>query len=164
MTLYDLTNDYMELLELAEDPDIDEQAFLDTLEGIEGALEDKADNYAKCMRMLEADAKGIKAEEDRLSARRKTIENNIKRMTQSLQAMMELTGKTKFKTQLFSFGIRKNPPSVVIDAVNVRDFPDEYIIESAPILDKKALKDALKAGEDLSGLCHLEQSESLSIR
>jgi hypothetical protein len=27
-TLYQLTDDYMELLELAEDPDIDEQAFL----------------------------------------------------------------------------------------------------------------------------------------
>ena len=62
-TIYELTSDYLNLLELAEDPDIDEQAFLDTLEGIEGALEDKADNYAKCMRMLEADAKGIKAEE-----------------------------------------------------------------------------------------------------
>ena len=39
MTLYNLTNDYMNLLELAEDPDIDEQAFMDTLEGIGGALE-----------------------------------------------------------------------------------------------------------------------------
>ena len=163
-TIYELTSDYLNLLELAEDPDIDEQAFLDTLEGIEGALEDKADNSAKCMRMLEADAKGIKAEEERLAKRRKTIEGNVSRMKSALQYAMEATGKTKFKTQLFSFGIRKNPPSVVIDAVNVRDFPDEYIIESEPILDKKALKDALKAGEDLSGLCHLEQSESLSIR
>ena len=39
MTLYELTNDYMELLQMAEDPDIDEQAFMDTLESIEGALE-----------------------------------------------------------------------------------------------------------------------------
>jgi hypothetical protein len=85
-------------------------------------------------------------------------------MKSALQYAMQTTGKVKFKTPFFSFGIRKNPPSVVIDAVNVRDFPDEYIIESEPILDKKALKDALKAGEDLTGLCHLEQTESLSIR
>ena len=52
----------------------------------------------------------------------------------------------------------------MIDAANVRDFPEQYVIESEPILDKKALKDALKAGEDLTGLCHLEQSESLRIR
>lgn len=164
MTLYELSNDYMTLLEMAEDPDIDEQAFLDTLEGIEGELEDKADNYAKVIRSLEADAAACDAEAKRLRAKKQTIENNVKRMKSALQYAMQTTGKVKFKTPLFSFGIRKNPASVIIDAVNVRDFPDEYIIESEPILDKKALKDALKAGEDLTGLCHLEQSESLSIR
>ena len=46
-SIYELTEDYMNLLAMAEDPDIDEQAFMDTLEGIEGALEDKADGYVK---------------------------------------------------------------------------------------------------------------------
>ena len=165
MTLYDLTNDYMELLELAEDPDIDEQAFLDTLEGIEGALEDKADNYAKCMRMLEADAKGIKAEEDRLSARRKTIENNIKRMKQSLQAMMELTGKTKFKTQLFSFNVQNNPASVVMDESDVDNIPERFLKYKDPEIDRKAIKDAIKAGdEDAMDIAHLEQTRGLRIK
>ena len=163
-TLYELTSDYEALLTMAEDPDIDEQAFLDTLEGIDGAIEDKADNYARVIRTLEADAAACDAEAKRLRNKKQTIENNIKRMKSALQYSMQVTGKVKFKTALFSFGIRKNPPSVVIDTANVRDFPDEYIIESEPILDKKALKDALKAGEDLTGLCHLEQSESLSIR
>ena len=164
MTLYELSNDYMTLLEMAEDPDVDEQAFMDTLEGIEGALEDKADGYAKVIRNLEADAAACDAESKRLRNKKQTIENNIKRMKSALQFAMRMTGKTKFKTALFTFGIRKNPASVVIDAANVRDFPEQYIIESEPILDKWALKDALKAGEDLTGLCHLEQSESLSIR
>ena len=163
-TLYQLTTDYEELLMMAEDPDIDEQAFLDTLEGIDGAIEDKADNYARVIRTLEADAAACDAEAKRLRNKKQTIENNIKRMKAALQYSMQVTGNVKFKTALFSFGIRKNPPSVVIDTANVRDFPDAYIIESEPILDKKALKDALKAGEDLTGLCHLEQSESLSIR
>ena len=164
MTLYELSNDYMTLLEMAEDPDVDEQAFMDTLEGIDGALEDKADGYAKVIRNLEADAAACDAESKRLRNKKQTIENNIKRMKSVLQFAMQMTGKTKFKTALFTFGIRKNPASVVIDAANVRDFPEQYIIESEPILDKKALKDALKAGEDMTGLCHLEQSESLSIR
>ncbi len=163
-TLYELTSDYEALLTMAEDPDIDEQAFLDTLEGIDGAIEDKADNYARVIRTLEADAAACDAEAKRLRNKKQTIENNIKRMKSALQYAMQGTGNVKFKTALVSFGIRKNPPSVVIDTANVRDFPDEYIIESEPILDKKALKDALKAGEDLTGLCHLEQSESLSIR
>ena len=97
-TLYQLTADYMNLLELAEDPDIDEQAFVDTLEGIEGALEDKAEGYAKVMRQLEADAAACEVESKRLKNKSKTIDNNIKRMKQALQFAMQATGKTKFKT------------------------------------------------------------------
>lgn len=165
MTLYELTNDYAELLLMAEDPDIDEQAFMDTLEGIEGALEDKADNYAKIMRMLEADTKGIKAEEDRLSARRKTIENNIKRMKQSLQTMMELTGKTKFKTQLFSFNVQNNPASVVMDEPDIDNIPERFLKYKDPEIDRKAIKDAIKAGdEDAMYIAHLEQTRGLRIK
>ena len=74
MTLYNLTNDYMNLLELAEDPDIDEQAFMDTLEGIEGALEDKAEGYAKVIRTLEGDAAACDAEGKVLAASSDCVE------------------------------------------------------------------------------------------
>jgi uncharacterized protein YoxC len=169
MTLYELTSDYLNLLELAEDPDIDEQAFLDTLEGIEGALEDKADNYAKCMRMLEADANGIKAEEERLAKRRKTIEGNVSRMKSALQYAMEATGKTKFKTQLFSFTVRNNAESVIIDTDNIRNIPDQYLKFKEPEADKAAIKKAIKEGDEdtqkaLLKLCHLERTKSLLIK
>jgi predicted DNA-binding protein YlxM (UPF0122 family) len=165
MTLYELTSDYLNLLELAEDPDIDEQAFMDTLEGIEGALEDKADGYAKVMRMLDGDAVTIKAEEDRLSTRRKTIENRIKRMKQSLQGMMELTGKTKFKTQLFSFNVQNNPASVVMDESDVANIPERFLKYKDPEIDRKAIKDAIKAGdEDAMDIAHLEQTRGLRIK
>ena len=165
MTLYELTNDYMELLQMAEDPDIDEQAFLDTLEGIEGALEDKADNYAKIMRMLEADAKGIKAEEERLAKRRKTIEGNVSRMKFALQYAMEATGKTKFKTQLFSFNVQSNPASVVMDESDIENIPERFLKYKDPEIDRKAIKDAIKAGnEDAMAIAHLEQTRGLRIK
>ena len=163
-TLYELTSDYMELLSMAEDPDIDPQAFADTLEGIEGALEDKAEGYAKAMRMLEADAAACDAESKRLRNKKQTIENNIRRMKSALQNAMQVTGKTKFKTPLFSFGIQKNPASVVMDEENLDNIPERFLIPQDPVIDKKAIKDALKAGEDLDGVAHLEQGESLRIR
>ena len=98
MTLYELTDDYRNLLEMAEDPDTDPEAFADTLEGIEGAIEDKADGYAKVIRTLEGDAAACDAESKRLRNKKQTIENNIKRMNAALQYAMEMTGKTKFKT------------------------------------------------------------------
>ena len=161
MTLYELTADYEGLLAMAEDPDIDEQAFLDTLEGIEGAIEDKADNYAKVIRSLEADAAACDAEAKRLRAKKQTIENNIKRMKTALQYAMETTGKTKFKTALFSFGIQKNPASVVID--HAGKVPANYWIPQPPELDKKAIKAYLKENEGVEW-AHLEQTESLMIR
>lgn len=164
MTLYELTEDYMNLLELAEDPDIDEQAFTDTLEGIDGALEDKAEGYAKVIRTLEGDAAACDAESKRLRNKKQTIENNIRRMKAALQYAMQATGKTKFKTALFSFGIQKNPAAVVIDEGYIENIPDRFLIPQDPQIDKKAIKEALKAGEDLEGLAHLESTESLRIR
>ena len=162
MTLYELSNDYMTLLEMAEDPDIDEQAFMDTLAGIEGALEDKADNYAKVMRMLDGDALAIREEEKRLESRRKAIEGNIKRLKSALQYAMETTGKTKFKTALFSFGIQKNPASVIIDEPDIENIPERFLKYRDPEIDRKAIKDAINSGDkEALELAHLEQGQSL---
>ena len=162
--IYELTQDYLRLLEMAEDPELDPEVIADTFEGIEGELEIKAENYAKVMKNLEGDIAALKAEEERLAKKRKAIENNIKRMKGTLQEAMELTGKTKFKTELFSFGIQKNTPSVVIDAADIRDIPEDYLKFKEPEVDKTAIKNAINAGVDFEGLAHLEVSQSLRIR
>lgn len=163
MTLYEVTSDYLRIMTMMEDPELDPQTLADTLEGVEGELEVKAENYAKVMRNLEADVVGIKAEIDRLSDRKKTIENNIKQMKKALQDAMEITGKTKFKTELFSFGIRSNAPAVVIDG-ELENIPTEYLRIKEPEIDKAKIKEALKNGVDLEGVAHLEKSSSLVIK
>lgn len=163
-TLYELTDEYRQLLDLASDPEVDPEVLADTMEAIGGEIEIKADGYARVMRQLEADADAIKAEEARLSARRKSLENNIRRMKDALQAAMIATDKKKFKTELFSFGIQKNPVRLVIDKESTDHAPADYIIIQAPIWNKAKLKEDLKAGKDVEGIAHLEQSESLRIR
>ena len=163
-TLYELTEDYTNLLALAEDPDIDEQAFMDTLDGIEGAIEVKADNYARVMRQLEADAAACDAESKRLKNKAKTINNNIGRMKQALQFAMQATGKTKFKTALFSFYIQKNSASVVMDEQYIENIPERFLIRKDPEINRKAIKEAINNGEDIGGIAHLEQTESLRIK
>ena len=162
MTLYELREDYRLLLDMAEDPDTDPEVFADTLEGLEGAIEDKADGYAMVMRQMSVDADGIKAEIDRLTKRKKAIEGSVQRMRDSLKEAMELTGKTKFKTGLFSFGIQKNPPSLKLD-VEEDKVPAKYRIPQPDKIDSKAIKDAINAGASYDW-CHMEQTESLRIR
>ena len=162
--LYEITQDYMTILAMMEDPELNPQTLADTMEGIEGELEVKAESYAKVMKNLEADVSAIKAEIDRLSERKKTIENNIKNMKRALMMAMETTGKTKFKTELFSFGIRKNAPAVIMDEPYIENVPERFLKYSEPTINRSAIKEAIQNGEDLEGIAHLEQSTSLTIK
>lgn len=165
MTLFELTSEYENLLAMLEDPEVDDQIITDTLEAIGGEIEAKADGYARVIRQMDADAKAIKAEEERLYNRRKSLENRISYLKSRLQFAMELTGTNKIKTEFFSIGIQKNPARVVID--NSAGIPAAYLIQQEPKIDTAAIKDALKNPEEApiwKGIAHLEQSESLRIR
>lgn len=164
MTLYELTGQMQELLAMMEDPEIDPQIIEDTMEGLSGEIEDKADGYAKVRVELMAQSASLKAEIDRLTLRRQAIEKNIDRLMTALKTAMIATGKVKFKTELFSFGIQRNPAKVVIDEQYIENVPEEYLIPQEPKVDKAKIKEDLKAGKDLEGIAHLEQDESLRIR
>ena len=51
-TLYELTEEYRQLLEMMEDDSVDPEVLQDTLEGVDGEIEAKADNCAKLIREL----------------------------------------------------------------------------------------------------------------
>ena len=162
-TLFDLTGDWLRLYDMADDPDIEPDVFRDTMEAIEGEIEAKAEGYASVMAKLTGDMETIMEQEKRLSARRKAIEGNIKRMKDALEETMIITGKTKFKTALWSFGIQNNPASLVIDTDDIDAIPSMYV-KVTKSLDKSAIKEAIKEGKNFDGIAHLEQTQSLRIR
>ena len=159
-TLYEITGDYLKLLDMAEE--LDEEVFRDTLEGIEGELEIKADGYAKVIAELDNRSEGLDREIKRLTDRKKAIGTNIARIKGNLESAMIATGKTKFKTELFNFGIQKNKPRLVLDK-GIEDIPLDYYIFQDPIADKEKIAQELKEGKELD-FAHLEQGESLRIR
>lgn len=158
-TLYELTGQYLQLLDMAEDSD--PEVFADTLEGLDGEIEEKADNYAKVIKILEGDVNSIDSEIKRLQERKKSISANVKRIKSNLENIMRVTGKTKFKTLLFSFGIQKNPASVsILDETNI---PEEFWKPQDPVLDKTKLKDYLTLNGSTE-YAELVQTEGLRIR
>ena len=164
MTLYEITEDYLNLVELASDPKIDEQTIKDTMEAIDGEFEIKAENYAKAIRQTKAEAEALDAEIKRLSARKSAMENSVKKIQKALEEAMIATGKTKFKTELFSFYMQKNKASLKLsDELNFDDVPIEFIKFPEPEIDKEAVKESINNGAEYSW-AHLEQSESLRIR
>jgi predicted nuclease with TOPRIM domain len=158
LNLYELSSAYQQIQSMIEDG---QEGLDDTLESLNDAIEDKAVGYAKVMKNLEAQAKAIKDEETRLADRRKSLENNIKRLKVSLEESMVNVGMKRIKTELFSFNIQKNAPSV--DVLNEKDIPAKYFIPQDPQLDKKTILQDLKEGLEIPGV-KKKQNESLRIR
>ncbi|AHF40932.1 siphovirus Gp157 family protein [Listeria monocytogenes] len=157
-TLYSIQDKYQQLLNLAEQ--LDPELLKDTLESIDDELETKAENVAFVIKELEGQSLILEKETKRLAERKNTINNNVKRLKQSLFDAMITANKQKIKTNLFTLDIRKNPPSLIVE--------DEskllnYLIEQPKKLDKTKLGDDLKKGIEVPG-AKIIQTERLQIR
>lgn len=158
MKLYELTDKYNQLLEVAEE--LDPTAFQDTLQALEDGIEDKAENIAKLIRTLTSDIDIIKAEEKRLAERRKSVENRISDLKEYLQNQMEVAGIDKVKRPTLTISIQNNPPSVkVTDETLLFD----YMIIPEPKIDKKTLLADLKNGVEIAG-AEIQQTRGIRIR
>jgi len=157
MNLYQLTENYLTVLEMAENGD----DLTDTLEALTDAIEDKAENTAKVIKQLEANADMLANEIKRLSERKTTAENNAKQLKVYLQEQLEKCGKSKIKGEIFTVAIQNNPQSV--EVLDESKIPAAYFIPQAPKLDRKELLAHLKAGEEIAGVA-IKQTQSLRIR
>lgn len=164
MKLYELTEQYETLQDMLSDEEEDEQIIMDTMEAIDGEIEDKADGYAKIIHAMLAEAEALRYEEDRLRRRRMTLENRAKWLKDILQANLEFIGKTKFKTALFSFSVVNNgglQPITITD--NLGDIPNKYLIQQDPVVDREAVRKLL--GEKEVDWAHFEpRGRHLNIR
>ena len=164
-SIYELTEQVLAVQEMMYDGETDQQVVIDTLESLHFEFEEKADNYAKLIKNLSADAAAIKAEEERLYARRKSLETKAQQLKDALEYNMREIGKTKFKTTLFSFGIQKNggKQKLSIDTDDVHIIPEEYLIPQDPIPNNDKIRELLE--HESVTWAHLEpRGESLRIR
>ncbi|MBS4967388.1 MAG: siphovirus Gp157 family protein [Lachnospiraceae bacterium] len=147
-SLYELTEKWAIAKDMFYDDEVDDQVIFDTLEAIEGEIEDKADKYAIILRTMAGDIETIRKEEARLYARRASLERRSKALKERLQANLEFVGKTKFRTALFSFSIAKNGGKQPIEITsNMDEIPGKYLIPQPPIPDKEAIRELLKDKE-----------------
>ena len=160
MKLYELTQNYINLQELLEDPEIPVEVINTALSEVTEEIEEKAENIAKLIKSMELDAAAIKEEETRLSSKRKSLEGRVKNLKEYLEGAMRAVDKKKIKGKLFSFNIQKNPAS--LDIYDTSMIPKDYI-KVVETFDNAEIKKALKEGIDVPGAI-LTQSESLRIR
>lgn len=159
MRLYELTEAWESVQALIDNDETQEEQLQAALENIEGAIEEKADGYAKLIYSMKAEAEAIRTEEKRLATKRQSLENRAKWLQKNLEEAMIATGKKKFKTNLFGFNVQKNAPS--LDDFDESIVPEDYWKVTRSI-DRSALLKAVKDGE-VEGI-GLKQTESLRIR
>lgn len=160
--LFDISQRYSNILELAENPDIPSEVFEEALREMDGELTEKLENIVAFIRSMEGDVSTIKNEVDRLNARKKATENKINSLKRYTEDCLRAVNKTKIKTSLNTISIQKNAPSVNILSEDL--IPNEFRKEEVVVsFDKKSILSQLKAGVEIDG-CELKQSESLRIR
>ena len=156
MHLYELTQEMNDLLEAEE---VEESA----LARVFGDIQAKGENICKFLATVGADIEAFKAEEKRIQARRKAMENRVEYIREYLKVNMESLGIDTLKAGTFTVKLQVNPPALVVDDEN--QIPTKYftIIPAHTELNKAEVKDALKSGEAIPG-AHLEQGRSVRIR
>jgi hypothetical protein len=114
----------------------------------------------------------IKAEEQRLAARRRAIENRVRWLKDSyLREMLSKLGTDKLKGTLCTVALQKNPPSVKgeLDELALRELaviaPELVrVVPATFALDRKAALEYHKSGQALPTGLVVEQSASVRIR
>ena len=164
-SLYELTTDLQALLDFGYSED-DAEAFSDTLNGIMGGIQDKADGYCAVLSRFKGNVDMIKAEEARLKARREVIEHNIERMKEALQMALETMEeggmKPEIKTGLHTIKLAGNggKQPLKVDEDNV---PDNYKVVIYQT-DKEKIRKELESGKELEFAELLPRGRHISIR
>lgn len=163
-TLYEIAAEYRHAADVLMDSEADEQTIADTLEGERWPLEVKAQNVAFVIRNIQATADAIKEAEEKMMTRRKTLERRIDWLKGYLKSGLELAGINKVESPFFNITVQKSPESVEIDEPAL--LPAAYWKQPEPpppVIDKTAIKAAIKAGEDVPG-ARLTQGTHLRIK
>lgn len=150
--LYELAAEYRAAADKLADMDIDEQTISDTLEGMSGELEVKAQNVILFTRNLEATACAIKEAEGQMAARRKALENRAAGLRLYVLENMKFAGIQKIECPWFKMTIRENHAAVDIYEPGL--IPAQYMRQPEPpppAPDKTAIKAALAAGTEVPG-------------
>lgn len=147
--LYELSSDFAQLLDMAENEEIDIDLISDTLESIEVGIEDKFENIAKLIKNLSGKSEMFKVEENRLKTRRTSMEKKTDWLKGYLLTSLELTKKTKVEAGTFVVRKQKNPQGVLVkDVINLNS---KYVKYGEPKADLKLIKEDLKAGVTVDG-------------
>jgi hypothetical protein len=166
MQLYKLTDEYSNAIaaieSMVESGEIDTATASDTLEGIAGEVKDKAINVALHIKNLRSDIEQLKAEKDSFDARIKQAQASLEFYESYLDTNLQKAGITEIKSDKALIKYKKLP--AIVDVTG--EVPEQFqrVIPEKREPDKRAIGDALKAGQELGFAVLIEGRTKLEIK
>lgn len=134
---------------------------IEALDALQMERDKKIESVACWIKDLKAEAEAIRAEEIALADRRHILENNIDRLKAYLAYALQ---GQKFETPKCSVSWRRVKAAEIDDAVCmtyiIQHQRDDLLTYSEPKLARKAITDALKAGEVIEGATLVERTSA----
>jgi uncharacterized protein (DUF1778 family) len=162
-TLYALSEDYLHILALLEEPETDSQELERQLDDIAGLITHKAEAIAGLIKQCESMAAMRKSESDRMRDLAAADIRNADRLRDYVLRHMVAIGSERIDTARFKLRVRTNPPAVqILEQMLV---PDEYVkVVTTESVDKRAILDAYKATGEIPPGVDITRSSRLELR
>lgn len=106
----------------------------------------------------------LKAEEQKISAKRKFIESQLNNFKENVKNVLEENGVEKIETEVGKILVRKNPISIEVE--DIEKVPDEYkVVKTVVSVDKKKITENFKeTGELIDGVKINTENTSLQVK
>jgi len=158
-TLYQISNEYLELMTIIEDSDgeltdeINKQLII-----TEKELQSKSIAYLSVIKQSEAFTMQLDEEIKRLQALKKRNDKLVDSLKERLLNAVKMFGV--FEVGFTKFGTRKSSQVEVLD---VNELPKEFkVIKVTEQADKVAIKKAIESGQEIKG-CSIVENLNLKI-
>ena len=161
--LYEIDQNILDCVDMETGEILDVEA----LNALQMEREAKLEGVALLVKDLKAEADAVKAEADKLTARKKALENKIDGLKNWLLFAL---GGEKLKTPRCNVYQTHNTKVNVIDEQSTVNWiqthckePEAFLRFTLPEIRKDAVKAELKAGKEIPGVT-LEETESVVIK
>lgn len=163
MKLYEITDNMRELQAMADSGELSESDIADTMDGLDGEFEKKAEAVLKVRQSMLGQVAAIESEIERLTELKKAPGNSAIRLGEYIKNNMLVLEKDKIDLGIFKLTLKK--PSLKLGEIDESKIPNVFwtVVPETKKLDKRGLLKAVKESP-MDGVELAESERALIIK